>query len=802
MEKIRLSVVIPAYNESKNFRCGVLNGVVEFLKLRKYTWEVILVNDGSTDETLKLLKEFVSCHYGFRLVDMVHGGKVAAVTSGVLEARGEIVVFSDFDQSTPLSEVENFLLEFNKGAELVIGRRVEKSGWSLFQKLRSKTFNFLVQLIILPGINDTQCGFKAFKNSVAKELFKKLSITKHTAKDGYKGAFDVELLYLAKRRGYKIVQLPVVWSYVKSGILSPLEPIKMLLDIIHLRLAYLNRHVIPVVLLLLLSVPAWIQTAKGGYFPMHDDLQFGRQVVMDKCFADKQIPCRWSKDLGYGYGYPLFNYYPPFPYYLGQMFRSADLSYIDVIKVLVVLSLIISGLLMYLFAQVFWGKWGGLISGALYIYAPYHAVDIYVRGAMNEAWAIAFFPGVFWALYRLIERNKWKYVLPVAAFSSLVMLSHNLMLMLFVPAAFVWALFWLVKFRSVKALPKLVVSGSWSLGLAAFFSLPVIFEQKYAHVETLTAGYFNYLAHFATLKELFIDRNWGYGNSIYGPVDYISFQIGYIHWGLALVSLIVALVFARKKLYKSLFIVLMFAISLFYAFLAHEKSSFLWSAAPQLQYLQFPWRTLSIVIFGTSFLGGSIVILGEKLIKFRVIGTLILILVTVAFYKDYFRWKDFWPNFKDQDKLAGEQWKLQTTNGIFDYLPVWAPFPPVNPPNGDAEIIDGEGQITTLFKNSVKQEYEVKVKKEARFQINTFYFPGWEYTVDGREVLVNPKDDQELGRPRIQLSSGNYKIVALFKKTSVRYISDIVSVVSWSIFLVCAFLSASNINFLKREKSP
>ncbi len=785
MKKIKLSIVIPVYNESRNFRLGALDSVAKFLKSQKYGWEAILVNDGSTDETLTLLDNFAKKNPGFKVLDIPHGGKVVAVTAGVMESVGEIVLFTDFDQSTPISEATKFLAEFENGADVVIGERIKKTGWSFFQNLRSKTFNLLSQAIVLPGIKDTQCGFKAFRNKVAKELFTNLKTTLHTAKDGYKGAFDVEILFLARRRGYKIASVPVVWNYVESARLAKLEPIKMLRDIIALRLSYLNLHVAPLALLFLLTIPAWTNTAKVGYFPMHDDLQFARQLVMDKCFKDGQIPCRWSTDLGYGYGYPIFNYYPPFPYYAGQIFRSLGFQYINVIKIMVILNLVVSGFLMYLLAQSFWGRWGGLISGLLFVYAPYHAVDIYARGAMNEAWAIAFFPGVFWALYRLIEKNEWKYVFPLTLFSALIMLSHNLMLMLFAPIALSWALFWIFKFKNFKAIPKLIISGVWTFGLAAFFTLPVIFEQKYAHVETLIIGYFNYLAHFANLEQLFISRFWGYEDSRYGPVDGLSFQIGHIHWILASLSFFTSFSLAKKKPHISLIILLTTLASLFYAFLAHERSSFIWSIFTPIQFLQFPWRTLSIVIFGTAFVGGSIVLLASGLgDKIKLLCFSAVIVLTLVFYKDYFQWKSYWPWVNDEHKMTGELWKLQTTAGIFDYLPVWAPFPPANPPNGNAEIIEGAGNVETISKNSVKQEYQVDSSKESVFQINTFYFPGWKYFVNNKEVQVNPKDDAELGRPRIKLASGQSKVLAIFTRTPTRLIGDLISLVSWALFAV------------------
>jgi len=554
------------------------------------------------------------------------------------------------------------------------------------------------------------------------------------------------------------------------------------------------------ILLIALFIPAFIDTISVGYYPMHDDLQPMRQLVMDKCFRDGQIPCRWSEDLGFGFGYPLFNFYPPLPYYIGQVIHWIGFSFIDTVKVLVVLNFLTSGFLMYLLAKEFWGKWGGLISAVFYVYAPYHAVDIYVRAAMNEAWALAFFPLVFWSIYKLIITNKWIFVPVVSISVALVMLSHNPILLIFSTFAIFWTFFWLIIEKGWRVLPKLLVSGIWALGLAAFFTLPVIFEQKYVHVESLVIGYFNFLAHFTTLDQLFISRFWGYGASLFGPVDDLSFQVGHIHWIISLVSLLVALAILRKKQTLSILIVLMFSLTAFYTFMSHQQASFIWERISILQYLQFPWRFLTLTIFGTSFLAGSIMLLSpaiggsNKLKLFKWIpafaGT-ILILVTIFFYKDYFKWEKHWNWVDDTHKFSGELWKLQITAGIFDYLPKGAKLPPPNPPDGDAKLVSGSGQVNKVFKNSIKQEYSVRMEEKGVFQINTFYFPGWIYKIDGKQV--EPVLEKELGLPQFNLDSGEYKVTANLTNTPVRNAGNLLSLVSWMILL-----SISGYNFKKK----
>ncbi|MCL4390440.1 MAG: glycosyltransferase [Patescibacteria group bacterium] len=241
-----LSVVIPAYNEARNFRDGVLDQAIGYLKKQKYSWEVLLVNDGSTDDTKVLLEGFCKKNRNCRLMTISHGGKAAAVTAGMLAAGGEMVVFTDFDQSTPLNQIEKFIKEHKAGAGVVVGDRggMGKMNNTLFRRIRSMVFVTLVNIILLPGIRDSQCGFKSFTGGAAKEIFKSLKVTRtRKVTGGYMGAFDVEVLYLARKFGYKIVQVPVIWKNVEGTRLNPwLEPLKMLCDTVKVRLTNYDYH--------------------------------------------------------------------------------------------------------------------------------------------------------------------------------------------------------------------------------------------------------------------------------------------------------------------------------------------------------------------------------------------------------------------------------------------------------------------------------------------------------------------------------------------------------------------------------
>jgi len=210
-----LSVIIPCYNEETNLKRGILNEVDDYLESQDYQSEVIISDDGSSDEGPQIVEEFAKNHPRFKFLKNKHAGKPFAVRAGIKKARGEIVLFTDMDQSTPLNQIEKILPNFKQGFDLVIGSRgKQRVGFSLFRQLASAIFRLTRQTILLKNIVDTQCGFKAFKNEVAEDLFPRLQIFKETKETrGWRvGAFDVELLFIAQKQGYRIAEVLVEWQ--------------------------------------------------------------------------------------------------------------------------------------------------------------------------------------------------------------------------------------------------------------------------------------------------------------------------------------------------------------------------------------------------------------------------------------------------------------------------------------------------------------------------------------------------------------------------------------------------------------
>jgi glycosyltransferase involved in cell wall biosynthesis len=221
-----LSVIMPAYNEEYNLRTGVLDSVYDYLTDQKYSWEILFVDDGSTDNTAKLAEDFARKHKDFTVLREPHRGKAGTVTAGVLKAKGEIILFTDTDQATPIDQIEKILPKFKEGYDVVIGSRHGREGAPLIRKIMASGFSFLRLVVLNLPFRDTQCGFKAFTSKAAEEIFKRLEI--FSSKNKSTGAsvtagFDLEVLYIARKLGYKVAEIPVDWHHKEGTRVNPIK---------------------------------------------------------------------------------------------------------------------------------------------------------------------------------------------------------------------------------------------------------------------------------------------------------------------------------------------------------------------------------------------------------------------------------------------------------------------------------------------------------------------------------------------------------------------------------------------------
>lgn len=228
-----LTVIIPAYNEEKRIGQS-LKEIYKFLKTKDYTWEILVVDDGSKDKTIEVSKESVP-EANIRIEkNPVNMGKGATIKNGMLLAKGKYRLFSDADLSTPIEELDKMLPYMQSGYSVAIGSRALKESklevrQPIYREMMGRMFNLIVRILLIGNIKDTQCGFKLFSDEAAEKIFKIQKLS------GF--SFDVEVLFLARKFGFKIKEVPVRWINSPASKVSPIkDSLKMFFDLIKIRL--------------------------------------------------------------------------------------------------------------------------------------------------------------------------------------------------------------------------------------------------------------------------------------------------------------------------------------------------------------------------------------------------------------------------------------------------------------------------------------------------------------------------------------------------------------------------------------
>ena len=489
------------------------------------------------------------------------------------------------------------------------------------------------------------------------------------------------------------------------------------------------------------------------------DFHLFRQFEFHKCVTDLQIPCRWAPDSGFGYGVPIFNFYTQAPYVLGEAFHLLGFQIIDSIKILFSLSLIGSGIAMYYLAKQIWANDNAaILSSILYIYAPYRAVDVWVRGALPEALAFVLFPLISLFLYKFIQKNKVKDLLLFSLTLALLLLTHNLSLLMFLPFLWIVTVVYILRNKKFNLIPPLLLAGLGAILLSAFYLIPVAFEGKFINISSTTQGYYDFRGHFAGIYQLLVSRYWGYGASLFGPDDRLSLSVGHFQWILPLLSLVFAFIFKNKSFKKILLLTFLGWIALF---LTHNKSAFLWEVVKPMWYIQFPWRFLSVAVFFFSLAGGVLVLVLNKW-KY----SLWLVIVGVILWNLPFFKEDIWFQISDKKQFSGPRWEEQKAASVGDYWPNFGNKLP-SAPAPSQPLVENVAVGEELIKKTNLAKYKISLDKESDVLFPIAYFPGWTSNLG----KVYPSGD--LGLSTIKLPAGrDQKVVLKFINTPVRTLGN------------------------------
>lgn len=527
-----------------------------------------------------------------------------------------------------------------------------------------------------------------------------------------------------------------------------------------------------ILLITIISLMGLLPFFNTKFFYTQDHIFIARLHQMSTALSWGQFPVRWVPDLRYGE--PLFNYYAPLPYYIGAVIHFLGFNFIWVAKILFILSTILSAIGMYFLASELFGKKAGFLAATLYTFAPYRAVDLYVRGALSETWAFVFFPLIFYTSLKLSQKTNLKNLAFLSLSMAGLFLTHNVTAFMFAPFVVLWWIYLIFREKNLKVTIYFFGGFVFSLSLAAFFLLPALIEKEFIQTKYLLVGYFNFRAHFIAYRQLF-STFWGYGSSLWGPVDELSFQVGIVNWLVLGLSPVIGFIFRKEKKLFFLISFLLFSF-LLSVFLQHNKSSFIWEAIPLMAFIQFPWRFLAISIFIVSLIGATIAPYLKS--KFKILYFILLIAAifsTLPYFKPQSYVEDvFYEKFLNKDLMR------KGVDLTKDYLPIWTEEV-TDEVIAIPQVSKGKIDIRSFEKKGIQVFSTLNVLEDSDIKIPISYFPGWTVLANGYNIdLEKPSEN---GLISFKLPKGNYDLKIEFKDTPVRIIGNIISVAAVVILL-------------------
>jgi hypothetical protein len=545
-------------------------------------------------------------------------------------------------------------------------------------------------------------------------------------------------------------------------------------------------------LVFIIGASSW-SLAQPQFFRAHDYIHAARIIEMYRALEDGQFLARWSDNFGYGYGMPLFEFYAPLPYYVGAALHWLGFEVLTAVKLLFLFSAIFTTWGSYKLGRRFFGRSGAVLTAAAITLAPYRAVNLFVRGALSEAWGIMAMPWVLLGILQVVKQEKdgWK-TLTISL--VVLMLSHNIMTMLFVPLSLLFAVLflgyrkWIVhKNKNSELKTMLCVSGSLLLavGLSSFYLFPALLEKDLTKVGSIFSGYFHYSHHFLYIRQFF-KLNWGYEGSAWGPDDGISFFLGWGQLiGLGLTGLLLLIkvwksknwrkAIGDKKVVLSTLLGSLLGLSLFMTIL---KSKPLWDALPGLSYAQFPWRFLGV---GIIFLG-LLVGMSASLIKKRARRYLwsLLLIVTLLLNASFFQPKEFLDD-SEQFYYTDEGLIQREMSGILpDYIPLQM-AEELTPPTSLAWCKqDCSNQLEILIDKSHENLIKTNFKTDQMVEFAVADFPGWKVEIDGHPM---EKKIGSVGNIAVDVTAGEHLVGVRFTSSNIRFWSDLVSIFSLAVYV-------------------
>ena len=540
---------------------------------------------------------------------------------------------------------------------------------------------------------------------------------------------------------------------------------------------------------------------------------------------DGNLYPRWQPDFAFGYGYPFFNIYGPLSTYVGEAFHLVGFSFTEAIKIVLALSVVASGLAMYGFVKQVLGRRAGLVAAVAYMVIPYRLVDLYVRTALAESAAYVFVPLVLWGVWAALYRPRLVNVLGLAFAYAALLVTHPLTaLLLTLILVFYVAVLALARVNDEQPWRQLSRSSFWpllghlgnvlipaalglvlGLGLSAFFLLPAMTENRFVRVDQWYGGRYAWGGDFVEFFQLFAPR-WGFGTSVPGPDDDISFQLGVVPIVLSLLALVPLFsnsLRARLSPSARRLIAFFAVLTAVVVYLMLGASAPVWQILPLARLAQFPWRLLALTVVSMAFLCGAAA-RGASRVDSPLpdTSTLILVALLVLGSLPYMRVEVSTQEVslaglmqfqQSADEMTGSTaWATQIP-GWSDLADYHIAGEPVTSRVNYDYLYRQPGRVRarTLDLRPDSELVEYSAQRPVLITFNTFYYPGWHaYLLDPEtntvleELPISLRG--ELGLITVRAPEGVARVLLRFEDTPVRKLGLAVSLASLALAAILA----------------
>ncbi len=531
--------------------------------------------------------------------------------------------------------------------------------------------------------------------------------------------------------------------------------------------------------IIVLFIPACWALFIPGFYGASDDIHIAWLYEFHKTIMMGKFPPRFVPDLSFGFGYPLFNFVFPLPFYVAELFHLSGLSLVDSIKALFFISIPLSFLSMYLLLRQFASKLLSLAGAVLYIYAPYRAVDLYIRGAIGEIVSFVFLPLIVLSIVKIKGLNlRWVGI--GALVLSFLVLSHNITAYMFLPFSALLLLIQLIVTKNKMVfLGKSISMISLGLLISIYFWLPAVIESGLMSYDTV----FNFADHYPTILQL-ITPYWGYGASVPGPGDGMSFFLGTANILVLIAAFLVTFIFwsKLKKDIKMMLIWISVCLSLAF-FLMNYRSFAFWNSIPMIPYFQFPWRFLILTTFAIPIL----IIVFDKM-RFKSAIAALVIAVTLITNGGYFRPQDF---LGREDHYFLNRY-IPTPIASKEYLGTQEEYLrlPKNTkirPDRNYPIVSAEADIIKKVNrtNDLDASIVTESTLSATINYNKYFFPGWVAKIDDQQSRI--EIGEPFGQIIVNVPAGSHTIKITFEETSFRKFLNAISLGAFLVSLGMCF---------------